>query len=173
MHGRGAPERLEKQTVVSFDQKYMGNNTLFQDYKSSGKSSVFSDMRIGEQNEELGKLDKKIMRPKLEMRDIAIGYNKEIISMGQFSELTDFHSMKLSIVLFISAEMSFTREGTGRGNFHSGFRSFVTKGKVVTTMMLLSKSQKGFSYHLENKEVVVLEKNDDNDDGEKEDEEEE
>nr|GEW80326.1 reverse transcriptase domain-containing protein [Tanacetum cinerariifolium] len=54
-----------------------------------------------------------------------------------------------------------------------GFRSFVTEGKVVTTMMLLSKSQKGFSYQLENKEVVVLEKKDDNDDGEKKDEEEE
>nr|GEW15723.1 hypothetical protein [Tanacetum cinerariifolium] len=70
MHGRGASERLEKQTVVSFDQKYMRNNTLLQDYKSSGKSSVFSDMRIGEQNEELQKLDKKIKRPKLEMRKL-------------------------------------------------------------------------------------------------------
>nr|GEW30207.1 hypothetical protein [Tanacetum cinerariifolium] len=71
------------------------NNALLQDYKSSGKSSVFSDMRIGEQNEELWKLDKKIMRSKLEMDTSASkGFshqmeNKEVVVLEKNDDNDD------------------------------------------------------------------------------------
>nr|GEZ41004.1 hypothetical protein [Tanacetum cinerariifolium] len=134
------------------------NNALLQDYKSSGKSSVFSDMRIGEQNEELWKLDKKIMRSKLEMG-------------GPFTTPKQRPGIFTADEQEILNEINPIIKSMDRLMHQSG--SFVTEGKVVTTMMLLSKSHKGFSHQMENKEVVVLEKNDDNDDGEKEDEEEE
>lgn len=44
--------------------------TLLKDYERSGKSSVFVDKRIGEQNEELGEFDKAILRSQREMRVI-------------------------------------------------------------------------------------------------------
>ena len=46
------------------------NKTLLKDYERSGKSSVFVDKRIGEQNEELGEFDKAILRSQREMRVI-------------------------------------------------------------------------------------------------------
>ncbi|KAL4556610.1 hypothetical protein LXL04_039268 [Taraxacum kok-saghyz] len=42
--------------------------TLLKDYERIGKSSVFVDKRIGEQNEELGEFDKAILRSQREMR---------------------------------------------------------------------------------------------------------
>ena len=40
--------------------------TLLKEYEQSGKSSVFIDKRIGEQNEGLGEFDKAIMRSQRE-----------------------------------------------------------------------------------------------------------
>ncbi|GJR14855.1 nucleolar protein 14 [Tanacetum coccineum] len=54
--------------TIRTDDMIWRKNTLLKDYKSSGKSSVFVDKRIGEQNEELGEFDKKILRSQREMR---------------------------------------------------------------------------------------------------------
>nr|GEX15770.1 hypothetical protein [Tanacetum cinerariifolium] len=221
MHGRGVPERLEKQTDVSFDQEYTRNNTLMQDYKSSGKSYVFSDMRIGVQNEELWKLDKKIMRPKLDMRipqplrvknrlkRLKKKLNHKVVGVkcenkpeneaeGSSEQTTDKRSN-----LGMEQERG-TKPGPGRietrnwlmrsnnggigGPMCQGFlwfqerrnefytlrhRSWKLPSKSCNHNDALKQVTEGFSYQLENKEVVVLEKNDDNDDGVKDDEEEE
>lgn len=40
--------------------------TLLKEYEQSGKSSVFLDKRIGEQNEVIGEFDKAILRSQRE-----------------------------------------------------------------------------------------------------------
>ncbi|GJY56066.1 hypothetical protein Tco_0455181 [Tanacetum coccineum] len=49
-------------------QPWRRKNTLLKDYNSIGKSFVFIDKNIGEQNEELGGFDNKILRSQREMR---------------------------------------------------------------------------------------------------------
>lgn len=44
--------------------------TLLKEYEQSGKSSVFIDKRIGEQNDELGEFDKAILRSQRERQVI-------------------------------------------------------------------------------------------------------
>nr|GEU56614.1 hypothetical protein [Tanacetum cinerariifolium] len=135
------------------------NNTLLQDYKSSGKSSVFSDMRIGEQNEELRKLDKKIMRPKLEMR-------RRWYFRGDVARIL---VVSRKGVHPISAEKcAASRTGKTKEAV-----LLIFECSQIRALEASSQKEKLVSYPLENKEVVVLEKNDDNDDGEKEDAEEE
>lgn len=46
--------------------------TLLKEYEQSGKSSVFIDKRIGEQNDELGEFDKAILRSQRE-RQVKFG----------------------------------------------------------------------------------------------------
>ncbi|KAF6158497.1 hypothetical protein GIB67_040011 [Kingdonia uniflora] len=48
-----------------FDVRKM---TLFKEYKQSGKSSVFEDKRIGEQDKTLGEFDKAILRRKRQLK---------------------------------------------------------------------------------------------------------
>jgi len=46
--------------------------TLLKEYEESGKSSVFLDKRIGEQNEQLGEFDKAIIRSQRERQVLKI-----------------------------------------------------------------------------------------------------
>ena len=46
--------------------------TLLKEYEESGKSSVFMDKRIGEQNEQLGEFDKAIIRSQRERQVLKI-----------------------------------------------------------------------------------------------------
>ncbi|GKC03440.1 nucleolar protein 14 [Tanacetum coccineum] len=62
---KGEERRIGLSRSLALEKR---KNTLLKDYKSSGKSSVFVDKRIGEQNEELGEFDKKILRSQREMR---------------------------------------------------------------------------------------------------------
>lgn len=50
--------------------KLQRKKTLLKDYERSGKSSVFVDKRIGEENEDLGEFDKAILRTQRELRVI-------------------------------------------------------------------------------------------------------
>ena len=46
--------------------------TLLREYEQSGKSTEFSDKRIGEQDEELGEFDKAILRSQRERKVSAL-----------------------------------------------------------------------------------------------------
>lgn len=61
--------------------------TLLKEYEQSGKSSVFLDKRIGEQNEVLGEFDKAIMRSQRERRLKLSKKSKYNLSDGEEDEL--------------------------------------------------------------------------------------
>ncbi|CAK9142448.1 unnamed protein product [Ilex paraguariensis] len=61
--------------------------TLLKEYEQSGKSSVFVDKRIGEQNEELGEFDKAILRSQRERQLKLKKKNKYNLSDGEEDEL--------------------------------------------------------------------------------------
>ncbi|XP_076917680.1 uncharacterized protein LOC143577842 [Bidens hawaiensis] len=63
--------------------------TLLKDYERSGKSSVFVDKRIGEQNEDLGEFDKAILRTQREMRVKLSKKSKYNLSDGEEDEYED------------------------------------------------------------------------------------
>ncbi|KVI05291.1 Nucleolar protein 14 [Cynara cardunculus var. scolymus] len=67
-------------------QKVQRKKTLLKDYEQSGKSSVFVDKRIGEQNEELGEFDKAILRSQREMRVKLSKKSKYNLSDGEEDE---------------------------------------------------------------------------------------
>ncbi|KAF4353548.1 hypothetical protein F8388_024353 [Cannabis sativa] len=81
-------------------------NTLLKEYEQSGKSSVFVDKRIGEQNDDLGEFDKAILRSQRE-RQLKLSkkskYNLsdgeeddlDIPGLGAFSERDDFEDEML------------------------------------------------------------------------------
>jgi hypothetical protein len=52
--------------------------TLLKEYEQSGKSSVFLDKRIGEQNDELGEFDKAILRSQRERQVCSFGLPKHL-----------------------------------------------------------------------------------------------
>ncbi|KAK9076477.1 hypothetical protein SSX86_004811 [Deinandra increscens subsp. villosa] len=60
--------------------------TLLKDYERSGKSSVFVDKRIGEQNEDLGEFDKAILRSQRELRVKLSKKSKFNLSDGEEDE---------------------------------------------------------------------------------------
>nr|GEV53813.1 hypothetical protein [Tanacetum cinerariifolium] len=224
---------MARKTITAKD-----THKTLKDHKSSGKSSVFSDMRIGEKNEEL---DKKIMRPKLEMRGVigdGTGRRNETKTMtgerrkrdGFLKEITLQGQLRDQIMV-LDQEDLLPHRNKGLESSQRMSKRFLTKlvpskrrrwylrgnvarilvvsrkrvhpisaekcaasrtGKSKEAVLLIfecsqiraleASSQKekcvfiyfqGFSYPLENKEVVVHEKNDDNDDGEKENAEEE
>ncbi|XP_059648722.1 uncharacterized protein LOC132294765 [Cornus florida] len=60
--------------------------TLLKEYEQSGKSSVFVDNRIGEQNDELGEFDKAILRSQREYRLKVSKKSKYNLSDGEEDE---------------------------------------------------------------------------------------
>lgn len=62
---KGEERRIGLARTLAIEKR---KKTLLKDYERSGKSSVFVDKRIGEQNEELGEFDKAILRSQREMR---------------------------------------------------------------------------------------------------------
>ncbi|KAI7748626.1 hypothetical protein M8C21_012426 [Ambrosia artemisiifolia] len=63
--------------------------TLLKDYERSGKSSVFVDKRIGEQNEDLGEFDKAILRTQRELRVKLSKKSRYNLSDGEEDEYED------------------------------------------------------------------------------------
>ncbi|KAJ0914219.1 putative nucleolar protein [Helianthus annuus] len=63
--------------------------TLLKDYERSGKSSVFVDKRIGEQNEDLGEFDKAILRSQRELRVKHSKKSRYNLSDGEEDEYED------------------------------------------------------------------------------------
>ncbi|KAJ6324635.1 hypothetical protein OIU76_011848 [Salix suchowensis] len=81
--------------------------TLLKEYEESGKSSVFMDKRIGEQNEQLGEFDKAIIRSQRERQlknkkskyNLSDGEEEDdfgISNLGPLSGLDDFEDEILS-----------------------------------------------------------------------------
>ncbi|KAJ6720992.1 NOP14 [Salix viminalis] len=81
--------------------------TLLKEYEESGKSSVFMDKRIGEQNEQLGEFDKAIIRSQRERQlknkkskyNLSDGEEEDefgISNLGSLSGLDDFEDEILS-----------------------------------------------------------------------------
>nr|GEX19402.1 hypothetical protein [Tanacetum cinerariifolium] len=91
------------------------------------------------------------------------GFLKEITLRGQLRDQ----------ILVLDQEDLLLHRNKGLESSHRISKRFLTKLIPLSVYGKAYASKRGFSYQLESKEVVVLEKNDDNDDGEKEDEEEE
>ncbi|KAK9277046.1 hypothetical protein L1049_006585 [Liquidambar formosana] len=95
---KGEERRIGLARSIAIDKR---KKTLLKEYEQSGKSSVFVDKRIGEQNDALGEFDKAILRSQRE-RQLKLGkkskYNLsdgeeddlDIQGVGSFSERDDF-----------------------------------------------------------------------------------
>ncbi|GFZ00237.1 haloacid dehalogenase-like hydrolase (HAD) superfamily protein [Actinidia rufa] len=68
---KGEERRIGPARLVSIEKAQEEDAVDLKEYEKSGKSSVFIDKRIGEQNEGLGEFDKAIMRKKsIELDDV-------------------------------------------------------------------------------------------------------
>ncbi|CAI9260120.1 unnamed protein product [Lactuca saligna] len=80
---KGEERRIGLARSIAIEKR---KKTLLKDYERSGKSSVFVDKRIGEQNEELGEFDKAILRSQREMRVKLSKKSKYNLSDGEEDE---------------------------------------------------------------------------------------
>ncbi|XP_024991040.1 nucleolar protein 14 isoform X1 [Cynara cardunculus var. scolymus] len=80
---KGEERRIGLARTLAIEKR---KKTLLKDYEQSGKSSVFVDKRIGEQNEELGEFDKAILRSQREMRVKLSKKSKYNLSDGEEDE---------------------------------------------------------------------------------------
>ncbi|KAE8023109.1 hypothetical protein FH972_008853 [Carpinus fangiana] len=100
---KGEERRIGLARSIAVEKR---KKTLLKEYEQSGKSSVFLDKRIGEQNDELGEFDKAILRSQRE-RQLKVNkkskYNLsdgeeedfEIPGLGALSERDDFEDEML------------------------------------------------------------------------------
>lgn len=80
---KGEERRIGLARSLSIQKR---KKTLLKEYEQSGKSSVFEDKRIGEQNDELGEFDKAILRSQRE-RQLKLGKkSKYNLSDGEEDE---------------------------------------------------------------------------------------
>ncbi|KAI3693885.1 hypothetical protein L1987_76840 [Smallanthus sonchifolius] len=83
---KGEERRIGLARSLAIDKR---KKTLLKDYERSGKSSVFVDKRIGEQNEDLGEFDKAILRSQRELRVKLSKKSRYNLSDGEEDEYED------------------------------------------------------------------------------------